>query len=74
METILKYNNRKLYSKNISKYVNIDYVLDLIKTNGNFCIIDHKSKKDVTNLVLSEAISKIKPEKDIIIKFIKENI
>lgn len=74
METILRYNNRKLYSKNISKYVNTNYLLDLIKTNVNFCILDYKSKKDVTNLVLSEAISKIKPEKNIIIKFIKENI
>ena len=74
METILRYNNRKLYSKNISKYVNTNYLLDLIKTNVNFCILDYKSKKDVTNLVLAEAISKIKPEKNIIIKFIKENI
>lgn len=59
METIVKYKNRKMYSKKLSKYVNLDYIIDLVKNNNNLEILDYNTNKNITNLVLSEAIIKL---------------
>lgn len=59
METIVKYKNRKMYSKKLSKYVNLDYIIDLVKNDNNLEILDYSTSKNITNLVLSEAIIKL---------------
>jgi polyhydroxyalkanoate synthesis regulator protein len=59
METIVKYKNRKMYSKKLSKYVNLDYIIDLVRSNSNLEILDYSTNKNITNLVLSEAIIKL---------------
>lgn len=59
METIVKYKNRKMYSKKISKYVNLDYIIDLVKSDNNLEILDYNTNKNITNLILSEAIIKL---------------
>ena len=59
METIVKYKNRKMYSKKLSKYVNLDYIIDLVKSDNNLEILDYNTNKNITNLVLSEAIIKL---------------
>lgn len=59
METIVKYKNRKMYSKKLSKYVNLDYIIDLVRNNNNLEILDYNTNKNITNLVLSEAIIKL---------------
>jgi polyhydroxyalkanoate synthesis regulator protein len=58
METIVKYNNRKLYSKTLAKYVNLDYVQDLVNTDQKFSITAHKTGNDVTNEVLTQVVNK----------------
>lgn len=59
METIVKYKNRKMYSKKLSKYVNLDYIIDLVKSDNNIEILEYNTNKNITNLVLSEAIIKL---------------
>lgn len=74
MEIITKYKNRKLYSKELSKYVNLNYLLDLVNTDNNFIVLEHNTKKDVTNSTLSEAILKLNPKKEDLIYLIKRSI
>lgn len=59
METIKKYNNRKLYSLERKEYVNLSYIIDLVKTNNNFKVISHSNSSDLTNEVLKEALLKV---------------
>lgn len=73
MEIITKYKNRKLYSKELSKYVNLNYLLDLVNTNSNFIVLEHNTKRDVTNNTLSEAILKLSPKREDLITLIKRS-
>lgn len=57
MEQIIKYSNRKLYSKKESQYVTGSYLADLIKANILFKVVDHKTGDDVTNVVLARVVS-----------------
>lgn len=63
MEVIKRYNNRKLYSMKISKYVDLAYILDLVKTNQRFQVIENKTKSDVTSKELKKALSLLPLEK-----------
>lgn len=81
MEYIIKYDNRKLYSKTLNSYVNLDYILDLVKVNkGNsFKVVKYKKgltpdlMKDITPTVLKESITKLNVDRTKLVKFIKEN-
>ena len=59
MEIIKRYQNRKLYSTTLSRYVTLDYVIDLIKTNQRFTVFDNKSKKDITTATIKQTIQLI---------------
>ena len=82
MELIIKYDNRKLYSKTLSAYVGTKYVLDLIKTGqeNSFTILKHdKDKvigdyKDITSESLTWIISTLDLSRESATKFIKENV
>lgn len=56
MEVIKKYTNRKLYSTKLSKYVTLNYILDLVKTKQKFTVIDNSSKKDVTTKTIQNSL------------------
>lgn len=80
MEYILKYNNRKLYSKHLKKYVNLDYIIDLAKNDVNkFMIVKHEKglevsdMSEITNEVLAEAVVKLSPSKEKLVQLIKES-
>lgn len=74
METIVKYNNRKLYSKKLKHYVNNSYVIDLVKLGHTFEIKEHKTDKDVTGTVLAGCISDLNVGSVKLAQFIKENL
>jgi len=57
METIKKYPNRKLYSTTLSKYVTLSYIIDLVKTEQRFMVIDSKTKKDLTELTMKQSVA-----------------
>lgn len=56
MITIIKYNNRKLYSTSLSRYVVLPELVKLVRDNVEFKVEEHKSKKDVTNETLKQAL------------------
>jgi polyhydroxyalkanoate synthesis repressor PhaR len=52
MIEIKKYSNRRLYNTETSAYVTQDDIVELIKENANFKIIDVESKKNITSAIL----------------------
>lgn len=71
METLVKYNNRKIYNSNISQYVDLNYIIDLVKLNQRFRVIEHNTKKDITNNVLKKCLIKLNLSNDILLDLIK---
>ena len=71
METILRYNNRKLYSTMGNSYVTLDYIMDLVRTNSKFQVLDHGSKEDITKKTLKAAISRLDLPQDKLVSLIK---
>lgn len=61
MEIIYKYKNRKMYSTYLSKYVNLEYLIDLVINNNKFIVLDRVTKHDVTSKVLVESLLKLNP-------------
>ncbi len=57
MIQIKKYPNRRLYDTTQSKYINVDYILELIKKHEDFEIVDSKSGEDHTKSILMQIIS-----------------
>lgn len=56
MIEIKKYSNRRLYNKETSSYITQDDIVNLIKENKNFKIIDADNKKDITSAILTQII------------------
>lgn len=56
METITKYNNRKLYSRTKKGYINLDELFEMVKQGQQVRVLTHKDMIDVTRPVLEEAV------------------
>lgn len=54
---IKKYPNRRLYDTEQSKYVNLDYLRQLITEHRDFVVLDSKSGDDLTKSILLQIIS-----------------
>ena len=57
MIIIKKYPNRRLYDTEHSKYVNLEYILGLIKEHKDFQVVDSKSGADQTKAILLQIIT-----------------
>ncbi|MEO0327103.1 MAG: polyhydroxyalkanoate synthesis repressor PhaR [Pseudomonadota bacterium] len=53
---IRKYPNRRLYNTATSSYIVLDDIVELVKTNKSFVIIDNKSGDDITRSILNQVI------------------
>lgn len=64
---IKRYQNRKLYDTDESSYVTLDEIAKMIRRGEELCVIDNKTKADITAVTLtqllyeSERKSKIHP-------------
>lgn len=59
MQVIRKYSNRKLYSLLEKKYVTLNHLIDLVKQDVPFVVLDWSlagRQRDVTNEVLVQAL------------------
>lgn len=56
MKTLKKYGNRKIYDSELSKYVNLSDILDMVKQGQQVQVLVHKTSTDVTREVLKEAV------------------
>jgi len=54
--TIKKYPNRRLYDTEISSYITLDDVRQLVIEHTPFTVIDARSKKDITRSILLQII------------------
>jgi polyhydroxyalkanoate synthesis regulator protein len=53
--TVIKYNNRKLYNRETTSYINLG---DLVKLPmGSFRVIDHETDRDITTKTLFSFLS-----------------
>lgn len=59
METIKKFKNRKLYSKTTKSYVTLTYLVDKLKRNESFQVIEHNTNLDVTHKTLKQALTTV---------------
>ena len=66
METIKKYENRKLYSLQLNKYVDLRYINDLVKTSQKFQVIDNKTQDDITTKTMMTAMQLLKLDRKLI--------
>jgi len=73
METIKRYGNRKLYSTTLSKYVTLKYVLDLVRTNQSFTVIDNADKTDITKQTMMQSLGQMELSKGVIEAVIRGN-
>lgn len=58
MRTFRKYANRKLYSTQDHKYVNLEQIHSEVKNGLTVIVLDHKTGEDVTLDTLKQAVLK----------------
>ena len=56
METIKKFKNRKLYSKTTKSYVTLNYLVDKLRNNESFQVVEHSTNEDITSKTLRQAL------------------
>lgn len=54
-ETIIRYSNRKLYSKTTSKYVDLPSLLTRVRNGVTIQVVDYVTSKDLTEITLTKA-------------------
>lgn len=54
---IKKYPNRRLYDTSQSKYVNLEYIRQLVTDHRDFQVLDSKTGEDLTKSILLQIIS-----------------
>jgi polyhydroxyalkanoate synthesis regulator protein len=68
---ITYYKNRKLYSNDASRYVNLTECKELIEAGYSVQFIAHKTGEDVTEQCLKEMICKIPVSQSTLLKLLK---
>jgi polyhydroxyalkanoate synthesis regulator protein len=70
---ITYYKNRKLYSQDASRYVNLKECKELIDAGYNVKFLAHKTGEDVTEHCLKEMLCKFSISQDILIKLVRRS-
>ena len=56
MKIIKRYQNRKLYDTQASKYVTLDDIAQMVKNGEDVQVVDNKTKKDLTSVTLAQIV------------------
>lgn len=67
------YKNRKLYSPDASRYVNLKECKELIDEGYTVKFVDHRTGEDVTEHCLKEMLCKFEVSKELLIRLIKRS-
>jgi polyhydroxyalkanoate synthesis regulator protein len=70
--TITYYKNRKLYSHDASRYVNLRECKDLIDAGHSIKFLEHNTGRDVTEHCLKEMLCKFSISSESLIKLLKK--
>ncbi len=60
---IKKYENRRLYNVNEKKYISLENVRDIIKSGKDIKVVEKKTGKDITRVILMQVLMDMSPEK-----------
>jgi len=53
---LIKYKNRKIYSQELKRYVNLSELIDQVKKGVDFSVQSYENGEDVTNEVLKQCL------------------
>jgi polyhydroxyalkanoate synthesis regulator protein len=67
------YKNRKLYSHDASRYINLSECKQMIDAGYNVKFVAHKTGEDVTEHCLKEMLCKFSVSQDVLIKLIRRS-
>jgi polyhydroxyalkanoate synthesis regulator protein len=67
------YKNRKLYSHDASRYINLSECKQMIDAGYNVRFVAHKTGEDVTEHCLKEMLCKFSVSQDVLIKLIRRS-
>ncbi len=70
--TITYYKNRKLYSHDASRYVNLRECKDLIDAGHSIKFLEHNTGRDMTEHCLKEMLCKFSISSESLIKLLKK--
>jgi polyhydroxyalkanoate synthesis regulator protein len=70
--TITYYKNRKLYSHDASRYVNLRECKDLIDAGHSVKFLEHNTGRDMTEHCLKEMLCKFSISSESLIKLLKK--
>jgi polyhydroxyalkanoate synthesis regulator protein len=59
MQTLnfIKYSNRKIYSKDLKRYVTLSELNDVIREGNSITVIDNETSNDITDTILKTIVS-----------------
>lgn len=60
MINLVKYNNRKIYSPDVKRYVNLDEIVELVQAGQKVTIRTHETNAEVTEDVLKQCLVHVK--------------
>lgn len=67
-----RYPNRKLYDLTSSRYITLLELVKHIRQGGDVSVVDHRTKNDVTEYVLRQAVPLLtSASSDSLVKFIR---
>jgi polyhydroxyalkanoate synthesis regulator protein len=69
--TVTYYKNRKLYSSDVSRYVNLLECKEMIDAGYDVRFVAHKTGEDVTEKCLKEMLCKFDVSKELLIKLVR---
>jgi polyhydroxyalkanoate synthesis regulator protein len=73
MNTIIRYPNRKLYDKQAKKYTNLTALVQKIRNNEIFQVLDNVTKTDITAKTLKQALTTVELSEEAVKDLIRGN-
>jgi polyhydroxyalkanoate synthesis regulator protein len=73
LHEITKYKNRKLYSKELKKYITLETIKSIVENGESILVINSVDKTDVTKEVLVAALKHVNVTEMDLARFIREN-
>ena len=73
MRIIKRYTNRKLYDTKTHKYISLIDIVNFVRSDIDFIVIDNKTKQNITNQHMVRSLEKIGLSDNTIKSIIRSN-
>ena len=70
---VIKYKNRKLYDSEQHTYITLAHLVEFVKRDIAFKVMERETRKDVTAVALREALVYVEVPTTTLIKMLKDN-